>query len=171
MPAGRPTVYRKEYVETAKLMCRLGATEIELADEFGVTCQTIRNWNRRYPEFFSAQKLGKAEADQRVTKSLYHRAVGYTFNSVKVAHHNGDPVKIPYREHMPPDTAACIFWLKNRRPDLWRDKIDMAAKHDHRHAHVHASLDKIAGQLTDQEVDVLEGVYRKLAEAETPSGD
>ena len=29
---------------------------------------------------------------------------------------------VPYTERYPPDTTAAIFWLKNRRPDLWRDK-------------------------------------------------
>ena len=37
------------------------------------------------------------------------------------------PVKVLYREHVPPDVTACIFWLKNRRPDLWRDRHDLAA--------------------------------------------
>jgi hypothetical protein len=37
------------------------------------------------------------------------------------------PVCVPYRQHVPPDVVACIFWLKNRRPDLWRDR------QDHRH--------------------------------------
>ena len=31
------------------------------------------------------------------------------------------PVYAPYVEHVPPSDVACIFWLKNRRPDLWRD--------------------------------------------------
>jgi hypothetical protein len=31
------------------------------------------------------------------------------------------PIYAPYVEHIPPDVTACIFWLKNRRPDLWRD--------------------------------------------------
>jgi hypothetical protein len=57
--------------------------------------------------------------------SLYHRAIGYSYDAVKIFMHDGKPVEVPYREHVPPDVAACIFWLKNRRPHLWRDKHDM----------------------------------------------
>jgi hypothetical protein len=31
------------------------------------------------------------------------------------------PVYAPYVEHVPPDTTAAIFWLKNRDPARWRD--------------------------------------------------
>lgn len=51
--------------------------------------------------------------------SLYHRAIGYSYGAVKIFMHDGKPVEVP------PDVAACIFWLKNRRPHLWRDKHDM----------------------------------------------
>ena len=30
---------------------------------------------------------------------------------------------MPYREHVPPDFTAHIFWLKNRQPARWRDKV------------------------------------------------
>jgi hypothetical protein len=35
---------------------------------------------------------------------------------------------VPYTEHYPPDTTACIFWPKNRRRDKWRDKHEI--EHD-----------------------------------------
>lgn len=30
------------------------------------------------------------------------------------------------KHELPPDTTAQIFWLKNRRPDLWRDRREVA---------------------------------------------
>lgn len=134
---GRPTLYRKEYVEQARKLCEFGATEMELADFFEVSVMTIRNWAANHRPFFDALKLGKEQADERVKRSLYHKAIGYSFDAEKIFQYEGEPVKVPYREHIPPDTTACIFWLKNRRPDLWRDKIDVNGKHDHRHAHLH----------------------------------
>ena len=47
---------------------------------------------------------------------------GYTHDAVKIFQHQGEPVRVPYREHVPPDTTAAIFWLKNRRPEEWRDR-------------------------------------------------
>jgi hypothetical protein len=49
------------------------------------------------------------EADATVAHSLYRRAVGEA-------------------DHLP-DTTACIFWLRNRRKDLWRDRVDVAGLH------------------------------------------
>ena len=55
--------------------------------------------------------------------SLYERANGYTYDAVKIFMPAGakKPVYAPYIEHVPPDTTACIFWLKNRDPARWRD--------------------------------------------------
>ena len=126
---GRKTLYRAEYAKQAEKLCRLGATDADLADFFGVTVRTILNWQTWHEPFFRALKSGKAEADDRVERSLYLRAVGYTFDAVKIFMPAGAkaPVFAEYREHVPPDTTACIFWLKNRRREEWRDKID----HEH----------------------------------------
>lgn len=124
LKAGRPTDYRPEYVAQAVKLCELGATDIELADFFGVATSTLYLWKSKFPKFSEALKLGKDAADQRVERSLYAKATGYTFDSVKIMQNGGEPVIIPYREHVAPDTTAAIFWLKNRRRDEWRDKID-----------------------------------------------
>jgi hypothetical protein len=70
-------------------------------------------------------KIGKAEADKRVERSLYERANGYTYDAVKIFMPAGvkKPVYAPYREHVPPDVTAGIFWLKNRDPAHWRDGV------------------------------------------------
>ena len=47
--------------------------------------------------------------------SLYHRAIGYSYDAVKIFMHKGRPKMMPYREHVPPDVTAAIFWLKNRQ--------------------------------------------------------
>ncbi len=126
---GRKTLYRAEYAKQAEKLCRLGATDADLADFFGVTVRTILNWQTWHEPFFRALKSGKSAADDRVERSLYLRAVGYTHDAVKIFMPTGakEPVHAPYREHLPPDTTACIFWLKNRRREEWRDKID----HEH----------------------------------------
>jgi hypothetical protein len=65
-----------------------------------------------------------------VVSSLYHRAVGYTYDSVKIFldRDTKKPIYAPYREHVPPDVAACLRWLMNRRPDEWREQQE----HTHR---------------------------------------
>ena len=72
---------------------------------------------RRVTSITSALAAGKAEADGRVERSLYMRAVGYSYDAEKIfCDKNGNVTKVPYREHVPPDVTACIFWLKNRDP-------------------------------------------------------
>lgn len=123
MPAGRPSSYKPEYAAQAVKLCRLGATDVEMADFFGVSEQTINAWKRAHPLFLEALKEGKLEADANVAERLYQRAMGYSHQAVKIAASpSGEHVAVPYTEHYAPDTTAAIFWLKNRRPDQWRDK-------------------------------------------------
>ena len=119
---GRPTKYKDEYAEQAGKLCQYGATDIEIADFFGVALSTFYLWSSKHAQFSEAIKVGKASADERVERSLFQKAVGYTFESEKIFTYEGDPIRVPCREHVPPSDTACIFWLKNRRPDLWRDR-------------------------------------------------
>lgn len=124
--AGRPTDYRDEFAAQAEKLCALGATDIELADFFEVDVRTIYNWKHSHTEFFQAVHVGKEALDKRVERSLYQRAVGYTFESEKVFNYQGEIVRAPTREHVPPDPSAALNWLKNRQPETWRDKQDVA---------------------------------------------
>ena len=121
---GRPSDFKDEFIEQATKLCKLGATDAELADFFEVSVRTIYRWAAKIPEFCHALKAGKDVADERVVRSLYHRAIGYTFEAVKIFQSAGVPLIVPYKEHVPPDTTAGIFWLKNRRKAEWRDHYD-----------------------------------------------
>jgi hypothetical protein len=73
-------------------------------------------------KFLGSLKGGKAEADGRVERSLYQRAVGYSFNSEKIfCNKDGEVTRVPIVEHVPPDVTAQIFGLKNCKPSEWRD--------------------------------------------------
>lgn len=121
---GRPSNYRDEYAGQAEKLCKLGATDRELGDFFGVSEQTINAWKKAHPAFLEALKRGKECADAEVAEKLFRRATGYSHPAVKIFANpsSGDVLREEYTEHYPPDTTAAIFWLKNRRPDLWRDK-------------------------------------------------
>jgi len=129
MAGGRPSAFKLEYVEQARKLCELGATDIEIADFFGVSDRTIYRWKTQHDEFCQTLKAGKDSADERVERSLYHRAVGYTFDSEKVFQFQGQIVRAKIREHVPPDTTSMIFWLKNRRAETWRDKSEVHHRH------------------------------------------
>ncbi len=128
---GRPTLYKPEYAAQAAKLCKLGATDPDLADFFGVTRRTIERWRSAHEDFCRAVIVAKDEADNAVERSLYQRAVGYEQEAVKIFMPAGAeaPVYAPYRERIAPDTAAAIFWLKNRRKDQWRDRIENEHTH------------------------------------------
>jgi hypothetical protein len=126
---GRPSSYQATFAKQAEKLCLLGATNADLADFFGVSIRTIERWASEHDEFCRALKNGKRQADERVERSLYQRAVGYSFDSEKVFQYQGEVVRAKTREHCPPDTTAMIFWLKNRRPADWRDKTEVHHTH------------------------------------------
>ena len=125
-PNGRPTKYDPNYNNQAYKLCLLGATDKDLADFFEATEPTVNNWKKEYPDFLQALKDGKEVADAVIATKLFHRAKGYEHVETITASFQGkitdqrDIIK-----HYPPDTTACIFWLKNRKPEWWRDKQDV----------------------------------------------
>lgn len=125
--AGRPIEYHKSYAEDVRRLCLLGATDEELAAFIGITVETLHDWKRKHPEFSEAIKNGKERADAQVAERLFQRAMGYEHAAVKIFADakTGAVEKVSYIERYAPDTAACIFWLKNRQKENWRDKQEL----------------------------------------------
>lgn len=123
MSGGRPSKYDPAFAAQAEKLTKLGATDMELADFFEVDTRTIYRWKHDHPEFCQALKGGKDEADERVERSLYQKAIGYEQDEVKIFMPANalEPVYAPFRAKVSPDTTAAIFWLKNRRSQEWRD--------------------------------------------------
>lgn len=111
-------------VNQARKMAYLGAKGEEIADFFDVTTTTLFNWRKAYPEFDAAITSGKDALDARVVKSLFHRAMGYDHPEVHVSNYQGEITLTPLTKRYPPDTGAIALWLKNRRPNEWRDRVE-----------------------------------------------
>ena len=123
---GRPSKYIEGYNEQVEKLCKLGATDKQLADFFDVSEATIHNWKKDHPEFLESIKRGKEIADAMVAESLYHRAIGYSHPEDKIfCNSKGEETIVPTTKRYAPDATAGIFWLKNRRPDVWRDKREV----------------------------------------------
>ena len=119
---------------------RDGLTDEQIADKIGISRDTFYRWEREFSDFSDAVKEGKAPVDIEVENALLKSALGHTvtirkpikLRTKKQLRDKGliEEERIEYAEeevYIPPQTAAQIFWLKNRRPDKWRDKpLDVA---------------------------------------------
>lgn len=114
---------------------RDGLTDEQIAKNMGISYSTLKDWKNKYPAISATLKKGKEVVDTEVENALLQKALGMTKTIQKpiklkeVKYDNGKRVsekeRIEYAEEevfIPPDTTAQIFWLKNRRPDKWRDK-------------------------------------------------
>ena len=125
-PEGRPTSYRKQFAQAAFRMALIGATDAEMAMAFCVCEKTLNTWKHQRPEFLQSIKDGKLKADSAVAASLYKRAMGFTAPDVHICVADGEPLITPIEKYYPPDTAAAIFFLKNRRPQQFRQNPEVA---------------------------------------------
>lgn len=155
----------------------LGLVDWQLAEQFGVTTQTIHKWKRTNEAFRQAVEAGGRYADGEVAKMLLHRALGYSHPAVKffkirkskkefdpdgrlIAEHSWDEIKqVPYTKHYPPDTKALIKWLQSRNPENWADTWKV--EHEHKHLvagniNIHTVLEELGdpGKFSDQELRV-----------------
>lgn len=139
--AGRPSAYRKDMDDQVFAMAAKGWTDVEMAKLFKVSRQTFDAWKKKHPTFLASIEDGKNEFDNRIERSLAERALGASHPEQKVFLHGGEPVIVDTTKHYPPDTSAAFIWLRNRRPDKWRDRQE----HDHRVAAVVVPVSSTSG--------------------------
>jgi hypothetical protein len=128
---GRKTTFRREYIDQARVLCEEGMTDKELARFFGVNKTTIYDWQFAHPEFAEAIKLGKEPANDRLERTAYEVAMGYstTLTETKILRDKdgNEFASVVEREVVIPPNADMLRWmLKNRRPEKWKDKTEQA---------------------------------------------
>jgi hypothetical protein len=99
---------------------RDGLTDEQICEKMGIGKTAFYDWKNKYPKFAEALKKGKEVVDRQVENALLKRALGYTYTEETVTN-KGEVVTV--EKYEPPNTTAIIFWLKNRKPADWRDKI------------------------------------------------
>lgn len=114
-----------EWLEKDKLIliegwARDGLTEEQIAKNMGISRATLYEWKKKEVSILNTLKKGKEVIDFEVENALLKRALGYEYE--EKTYENGVLTK-SITKHVAPDTTAQIFWLKNRKPDKWRDKV------------------------------------------------
>lgn len=102
----------------------------EIAEKMGVGVATLRRWRKKYPVLEEALQKGNDAADLAVESALFKRAVGYVVEEVtKQLDKSGELVVVKVvQKVVEPNVTAQLFWLKNRRPDLWSERVDASDK-------------------------------------------
>lgn len=107
-----------------------GLTDEDIAYNMGIRRGTLYEWKKKYPDIDDTLKTGKEVVDRKVENALFKNAMGYEYTEVKEYIEQTDDGKKKKRiekttKHVPANTTAQIFWLKNRKPKQWRDKQDV----------------------------------------------
>lgn len=122
---GRPCMKDQIPEFQLEFLYRIGCIDAQVCEFFAIDEDTLNNWKKKYPEFFSAIKDWKKDADGKVVKSLFESACGYKHEEDKIFNDNGKPLIVPTIKHYPPDYRSMSLWLRNRLPAEWRDKTDI----------------------------------------------
>lgn len=157
------TDYRPEYAQLAAIVVSVyGSTPLELATVFGVKASHIAMWINRHADFRDAIENATKNCNIRVMERLFRQCMGYKVKTERLFYDGraGEVIKGTYTENVKPDTTAMVFWLKNRMPDKWVDKV--AAQMDGK------GLADELQKVFDQKVtpDAAIDTYNKLLEIE-----
>lgn len=133
-----------EWHDPEKLMlleawARDGLTNEQISHNMGISRETLNQWKNKYTDIFDALKKGKEVVDIEVENALCKSAKGFWYQEEvvstkkEVIYSDGkrvkeisEPVVVTLNRFKPSETAAAIFWLKNRKPDKWREKQDVS---------------------------------------------
>ncbi|MDO4647416.1 MAG: helix-turn-helix domain-containing protein [Eubacteriales bacterium] len=110
---------------------RDGLTDEQIAKNMGIAPKTLYRWKDSYSQICQSLKKGKEVPDREVENALYKNAIGYDYHEVtrerRFNKQTGKYEMIVTKDiirHVAPSTTAQIFWLKNRKPEMWKDKQD-----------------------------------------------
>lgn len=147
---------------------RDGLTDEQIAGKIGIRRETLYDWKKKYPNISNALKRGKEVTDIEVENALLNNAKGFTYieqvvsTKKEVLYENGkkikeisEPVVVEIEKFKQPETTAQIFWLKNRKPEQWKDKQDV----EHSGA---LDIRKVYDEMSEEELMELAKKYEKI---------
>lgn len=127
----------QEWIEPEGLLkiegwARDGLTEEQIAHNMGIRRETLIEWKKKYPNISNTLKRGKEIIDRQVENALLKRALGYSYKETtkelifdKETGKTELKITKEVEKEVVPDTTAQIFWLKNRKPEEWREKQEV----------------------------------------------
>lgn len=153
--AGRKTVYESKVhpkLQDIERWAGDGLTDKDIYANLGIKHSAFYDYLNQHAEFSEALKRGKVVAIQKVENALFKKATGYEFTETSHEESTDDKgVQVTEKttvKHIPPSDVAMIFFLKNRKPDDWADKIKTESDMT---IHVAAARRPTAAEQTDMD--------------------
>lgn len=122
----------KEKLSLIECWARDGLTDEQISNNLGISKTTFYKFKAEHVELSELLKKGKEVVDYEVENALLKRAMGYDYEEEtyesRFNRESGEYEEVltkRVKKHVQPDTTAQIFWLKNRKPDVWRDKQEI----------------------------------------------
>lgn len=148
---------------------RDGLTDEQIAANMGIATSTLYEWKKQHSEISEVLKKGKEVVDRQVENALLKRALGYRYKETtrelitdKQTGLSKLVVTKVVEKEVIPDTTAQIFWLKNRKPEEWRDKRTVDDNSNEKSGELLRNMQTIADILQhpagNRSIDDFEGV-------------
>lgn len=122
---GRPSGYSAAKHDVLVMeLGKKGLGRALIAKELGISMPTLDDWRKKHKSFSDAYDVGRKLADEVVVGALFKRAVGCSHPDTHVSTFEGEVTLTPLEKHYPPDVNAAKFWLMNRDPKTWKERIE-----------------------------------------------
>lgn len=117
---------KEENLIKVEAWAKSGLSEKQISQNMGIAYSTLKEWKKKYSALSASLKKGKEVTDFEVENAMHKSAIGYFVEETKtyITETNGVQTKKieKYKKWIPPNSTAQIFWLKNRKPDVWMDR-------------------------------------------------
>ena len=133
--AGRPSLFKPEQIQMIRTLASHGVSEIRIQEDLGISERTWRRWKAENPQILAALRVSDEEMLEIARTNVVRRMQGYEYRAEKIMTVSmgggvSEVKRIPYVEHVPPDTTAAMWIMKNRDPANWKDRQEVENRGD-----------------------------------------
>lgn len=131
---------------------RDGLKDEEMAFKMGLSLESFLEWKKRQEGMAEALQKGELFLDAQVERALFKLAVGYRYEEITYDELGQEKKRVT--KEVSPNLRAQIFWLKNRRAELWGDGVSPPSEEDS------GNFPDFSG-LSLEDLRELSGLYKK----------
>ena len=124
----RPSKYHTHVfpkLETIQGWARQGLSYEQIARNLGVAESTFYEYKKMFPELSESLRRGEEDAVMEVENALFKSAIGFTYTEDALTK-SGQVVEVT--KYSKPNVSAITFFLKNKRPEQWKEKQEIQAE-------------------------------------------